>query len=163
MAECSKCGSQNVENLFVWCIRDPHNDYPLDVEMICDSCPRPRNIFKDSKSRYDPDFHDKMFGLKDYNVPWAYLYHGPDDVMGICFECNGKVNMSEGYGHCYVPDSYWNGREDTSVAYCPSCFRERCKNHLDLEDERERPKLDSKLVDYWKKTDNGRLREVVTM
>lgn len=153
MAKCSKCGKR--DNLFVWSIPDPHNDYPLDVEMICGSCPCPKNPFKDSKSPYDPDFHDQMFGIKDYSVPWSYLYSGPDDVKGLCFECDGEVNMTTRYGHSYVPRSYWNGRENTSVAYCETCFRMRCKEHLDIEQE----KLDSnRLSAYWKRTDNGRLR-----
>lgn len=78
---------QNVQNLFVWFIPDPYNDHPLLPEIICGECPQPTDIFKDRKSKYDPDFHDQMFGLKDYSVYFTYLYHGPDDVKGICFEC----------------------------------------------------------------------------
>lgn len=104
MAKCSKCSS--VSNLLVWYIPDPYNDYPLLPEVICEHCPPPTDVYKDAKSMYDPDFHDQMFGIKDYSVSLSYRFQGPDDVMGLCFECDGDINMSNGYGHCYVPNEY---------------------------------------------------------
>ena len=67
------------------------------------------------------------------------------------FECDGEVNMTEGFDCCYTPEKYWNDNNYT-LAYCETCYRERCKNHANFEKGDE-----LKLDNYWKKTDNGRL------
>ena len=152
MATCSKCGT--IKNLFVWFIPDPYNDYPLSPEVICGSCPGPKNIFKDNKSAYDPDFHDYILRIKDYQVNFSYAYCGLDDVKGICFECDSEVNMSNGYGHVYLPDSYCN----TSVVYCQNCYRKRCQHHIDFTQEEEVNKLTLKLENYQLNTRNGKLK-----
>lgn len=154
MAKCSKCDSSN--NLFVWYIPDPYNDYPLLPEVICDQCPKPTDIFKDSKARYNPDFHDHVLGLQDYYVGLAYSFHGPNDVKGLCLECDKEVNMSKGYGRSYLPDEYRMGDMDT-VVYCQDCYRTRCKNHINFEQKEELEKLSAKLGNYSMKTDNGQL------
>lgn len=152
MAKCSRCKSPS--NLFVWFVPDPYNDYPLHPEIICSTCPPPpTELCKDMKQAYDPNVHDKIFGFKNYSVPLSRLYHGPNDVHGLCFECNGDINMTKGYGHCYVPQSYWHGTTRTSVAYCQSCFTRRCQNHIDVVQMKELENL----VSYWEKTINGQL------
>lgn len=155
MAKCGKCGTS--ENLLVWSIPDPYNGYPLLPEIICENCPCPTDIFKDSKSTYDPDFHDEMFGLADFSVGFAYTFHGNRVITGLCFECDGSINMSNGYGHCYVPDILWRGRDYSAVIYCEPCHRLRCKNHLNFDQKEEADKLKLKLDVYWEKTVNGEL------
>lgn len=98
-----------------------------------------------------------MFGIADYSVDLVYRFHGPDDVMGLCFECGEEMNMSDGFGNCYLPRHYWQGRDYTSIAYCQPCFRLRCKNHVDFNQETEIEKLHIRLSLYWKKTVGGRL------
>ncbi len=154
MAKCSKCSSS--ESLFVWFIPDPYNDYPLLPEIICEKCPIPTDIFKNCKSEYNPDFHDQIFGFKDYSVDLAYMFSGPDDVKGLCFECDGDVNMSKGFGHCYLPDKYWMA-DMCSVIYCQDCYRLRCKNHINFKEEKQLERLSVKLGDYFMKTYNGQL------
>ena len=156
MATCSSCKTSN--DLYVWYIPDPYNDYPLQPQIICKTCPPPTNPFKDAKSKYNPDFHDHLCGFKDYRVDLEWFFHGPNDVMGICFECDGEMNMSKGYGCNYVPQDRWDDCKGyQSVGYCQTCYRERCKNHVDFTQITELEKLDLKLTDYWQKTRNGRL------
>lgn len=155
MAECSKCESR--EDLLVWYTPDPYTGYPLLLELICSTCPPPDNVFVDSTMRYDPDVHDIRFGLSDYHVPLSYWFFGGTDVRGVCFACDGEINMSEdGYGACYIPKKYRRDRDHCQVAYCKICFKERRKRHVDDVEESELCKLDV----YWTKTlDNGRQSE----
>lgn len=100
--------------------------------------------------------HDQMFGLKDYTVDLSYWYYGNEDVIGLCFECDGEFNMSKGYGHCYVPDEYWV-RDHCQVAYCQPCYRIRCRNKVNFTQKEEFEKLRIKMEDYKTKTTNGKL------
>lgn len=144
-----------LKKLFVWFIPDPYNNYPLSPEVICDKCPKPDNIFKDIKTKYDPDFHDYVLGLKDYYVSLSYYHNEPEDVKGLCFECDRKINMSKGYGFCYIPDKYCTNTT-CSVVYCQNCYRERCKNHVSFDQESESEKIELR-SEYWEVTDNGKL------
>lgn len=151
---CGKCLSY--DNLFVWSIPDPYNGYPILPEIICIDCPEPINIFKSDKSKYSIDFHDEIFGFKDYSVGLSRMYNGENDIHGICFECDKDVNMSKGYGSCYVPEKYEkDGYGSYNVIYCENCYRIRCKNHINFKQESELIKLDLKLDNYMKKTDEG--------
>lgn len=150
MARCSKCDSE--DDLFVWYIPDPHNDYPLHPELICSSCPEPRD--KDYKSAYDPDFHGKMFGYQDYSVGLSYLLS--DNTKGLCFECDDEIDLGEGYGSCYVPYEKWRSNQYTSIAYCQPCHRARCKRHI--EDTIDPEQLGEKLDKYWEKTIDGQIK-----
>ena len=98
-----------------------------------------------------------MFGLSHYHVPLSYRFFGGKDVNGVCFACDGEINMSDdGYGSCYIPEEYRRDRDHAQVAYCKTCFKERRKRHVDETEESELHKLDV----YWSKTlDNGLQRE----
>ena len=133
---CRKCDTD--KDLYVWYVPDEVGYGPGHChEIICSECPNPGDVFKDGKQKYDPDCHDKIFGIKDYDVPWSYIIicGGGGDVKDttpeICFECYKEFDARQKHGSEYLP-TYDNWRRNPSVSFCQECYRERRRNHTEF-------------------------------
>ena len=157
--KCSKCDTSI--DLYVWCVDDEW--FGCQHEIICSKCPNPTNIFKDWKSKYDPDHHDKIFGYKDYDVPWCYAFCGDTHVFHLCFQCNGTFNASLGFGHEYVHENLWKlvNDYDSSISFCRKCYHVIRKDHIDFKKSVNDELFVSRLKLYFSITNNGKLLEDV--
>ena len=158
--QCSKCNT--CIDLYVWCIDD--EGCGCQHEIICSNCPKPTNIFKDWKSKYNPDYHDKIFGFKDYDIPWSYTFRGNSDpIYHLCFQCNEKFNASDGYGHEYVHEKLWKlvNDYDSSISFCKNCYPIIRKEHIDFKKSVNEELFVIRLKVYFSGTVNGKLLDNV--
>lgn len=147
MARCSKCASTTKEDLlFTWFFKEDEKTAPCKPELLCRECPQPRKCMQ---VPFNAKKHNEILGINYSGTALAYATNTKGTLMGLCFECNEKFNMTEGYGDVTLHKRYWRGHNRyTSIAYCQPCYRIK---------REEAQKLENKLSDYWSSTIDGQL------
>ena len=128
VAQCEQCKSRT--QLQVWYGDDGHG-WPYGHTLRCKACPL-KDLWKDIVTDYDALHHDKIFGLSDWDVPFARWYNTYQQAL--CFACNSAFDPETEHGSEYLPEEMWDRAAcNTSLLFCRECYIERRRAHTDIQ------------------------------